>query len=394
MTKVALRARSARWAGGAFRRSAGFVALMALPFASQAQQIRSSVVLGGVRVRYAEAVDLDAITLSPAVTLQSGANVLGLTSTISRPTVGSWSAQAMLSGAAFKLIGRRFAAEVGANAGGSTSGDGARTGSAQGLVRAHALVDWWGAWAGVGAGSSWDGAAWRPTQVGELGAWAQWNAYGATLSWSPITANDSVRYADALLSLRWRGRRVELDGTLGHRDAASLALTGSGPVDWASASASYRMSDRFAIVVGAGTYPLDLLQGFPSGRFASLGVRLTGPGSGPSPEFARGTEEVRRDRLARTGVSALKVRRLSAGRFELRVRASGASTIELTGDLTGWEATSMRAEPDGWWVLVLDGDPGTYEFTVRRDGGAWLVPPGTVERRDEFGGVSGVLRLR
>ena len=53
----------------------------------------------------------------------------------------------------------------------------------------------------------------------------------------------------------------------------------------------------------------------------------------------------------------------------------------------------MRAEPDGWWVLELAGEPGTYELTVRRDGGEWLVPPGLIERRDEFGGVAGLVTL-
>jgi hypothetical protein len=68
--------------------------------------------------------------------------------------------------------------------------------------------------------------------------------------------------------------------------------------------------------------------------------------------------------------------------------------MEVTGDLTGWEPVEMRAEPDGWWVVALAGEPGTYEVTVRRDGGAWLVPPGLRVRRDEFGGESGLLTLR
>lgn len=367
---------------------------MTTPSLSLAQQVRSSVVLGGVTVRYADAIDMNAVTLSPAVTLRSGANVLGATATVSQPTLGGWGAQAMLSGSAFTRVGRSFAAEAGANVGGSTSGDGARTGSGQALVRAHLLVDRWGAWLGGGAGASWNGAQWQPTQVGEAGAWAQWNAFGATLSWSPIAANDSVRYSDLSLSLRWRGRRAELDGTLGHRDASANMRAATEAASWVSATASYRLSDRFAAIAGAGTYPLDLLQGFPSGRFASLGLRLTGPGSGPSHEFARQADEVARERLVRAGVSAIRVRRVSAGRFELRLRASGASKLELTGDLTGWEPATMRAEPDGWWVLPLDGEPGTYEITVRRDGGPWLVPSGLSERRDEFGGVSGLVTLR
>ena len=54
----------------------------------------------------------------------------------------------------------------------------------------------------------------------------------------------------------------------------------------------------------------------------------------------------------------------------------------------------VRAEPDGWWMIALVGEPGIHEVTVRRDGGPWIVPPGLVERRDEFGGVSGIVTLR
>lgn len=383
-----------RWADGALRRSVGFVALVCLPLVVDAQQVRSSVVLGGVRVRYAEALDLSAVTLAPAVTLQSRTGVLGANGTISQPSTGGWSAQGLLAGSSYRQLGRRFAAEGGANAGGSASGDGTTTGSGQVLARGHMLFDWAGAWIGAGLGSSWNGVAWQATQVGEVGAWTQWNAVGLVASWSPTAANDSVRYADMLLSVRWRGRRLELDGTLGHREGSARPTGVNDPSDWVSASASYRLSDRLAAVFGAGTYPLDLLQGFPAGRFVSFGVRLTGPGRGAAPEFARGTDEVAADRRLRTGVSATLVRRLDDQRVELRFRASGAERLEITGDLTGWAPVAMRAEPDGWWRVVLAGAPGTYEFTVRRDGGDWFVPPGMVEHRDEFGGIAGVVTLR
>lgn len=389
----ALSALETRRAGGALWRSVGFVALSLLSAALPAQQVRSSVVIGGVRIRYADAFEVSALTLSPALTLQSGANVFGANATLSQPSLGAWSGQLTLAGSTFRPIRGAFAAELGGNGGGSTSGDGTRTGHAQVLGRAHLISARFGAWAGAGAGSSWNGASWQATRVGELGVWGQRDAIGALVSWSPIVASDSARYADLLLALRWRGRRLELDGTLGHRSGPARAAGVSDPDAWTSLSASWRVSTRMAIVASGGTYPLDLLQGFPSGRFASVGVRLTGPGSGPSPEFARAPEDIERDRLVR-GVSALRIRRVAANRFELRLRASGTARMEITGDLTGWEPVAMRAEPDGWWMIALDGEPGTYEITVRRDGGAWLVPPGLRVRRDEFGGVSGLLTLR
>lgn len=389
----ALSAMESRWAGGAQWRSAGFVALSLLAAALPAQQVRSSVVLGGVRVRYADAFEVSALTLSPALTLQSGANVFGVNATVSQPSVGAWSGQLNVAGSTFRAIRGAFAGEFGGNGGGSNSGDGTRTGHVQVHGRAHLVSSRLGAWLGAGAGSSWNGDTWQANRVSEFGIWGQGDALGALVSWSPIVANDSVRYADLLLAARWRGRRLELDGTLGQRSGAARAMGVADPDTWASLSASWRVSARTAIVASGGTYPLDLLQGFPSGRFASLGVRLTGPGSGASPEFARAPADVERDRLVR-GVSALRVRRMAANRFEVRVRASGAARMEVTGDLTGWEPVAMRAEPDGWWVIALSGEPGTYEVTVRRDGGAWLVPPGLRVRRDEFGGESGLLTLR
>ena len=404
MTGRARRGTSTTQAGGALRRSAGFVALasafasafaipLLAPTVLSAQQVRSSVVLGGVRVRYADALDVDAITASPAVTLQSGLSLLGANATVSQPMLGTWSAQGALSGSFFRPVNRVLSAELAANTGGSASGDGTRTGNAHAMARAHLAAARAGAWLGAGGGFAWNGFAWQGTRATEFGAWLQGDATSAVASWSPIVANDSVRYVDAVLALRWRGSRVELDGTLGHRSGTARP---SGLADlrgWASMSASLRFSDRVAIVAGGGSYPLDLLQGFPSGRFVSLGIRFTGPGSGPSPEFARNVDEVGRERLVRAGITALRVRRTGTDRYEIRMRASGANRIEVSGDITGWESTAMRAEPDGWWSLVVEAGAGISELTVRRDGGPWLVPPGLVERRDEFGGVSGVITL-
>lgn len=359
-----------------------------------AQQVRSSVVLGGVRVRYADALDVNAFMLSPAVTVQSGAGVLGASGTFSQPTLGPWSAQGQLSGSYFRSFASPFAFEAGGVAGGSTANDGTHTGHAQAVVRGHLTTARSGAWVGGGAGRAWNGAAWQPTRVAEIGVWMQGEIIGLVASHAPTVANDSVRYADTQLSLRLRGARFELDGLLGHRGGTARATGLDDPTGWGSVSASLRVSERIALVASGGTYPLDLLQGFPSGRFVSMGVRLTGPGSGPSPEFARSASELERDRLLRAGIGALGVRRVAQDRYELRLRAGGAARVEVTGDLTGWEPVAMRAAPDGWWTLVLDGAPGTYELTVRRDGGAWVVPAGLVERRDEFGGVSGLITLR
>ena len=148
-----------------------------------------------------------------------------------------------------------------------------------------------------------------------------------------------------------------------------------------------------AIVASGGTYPLDLLQGFPSGRFTSLGLRITGPGSGPAPAVARAAIELSQERAARNGLTSFRVRSRAARSREIRVRASGARTVEITGDFTGWSPVALSAVAEGWWFLVVDLAPGSYEMNLRIDGGAWLVPPDLPTRRDEFGGVSAILTV-
>ena len=165
------------------------------------------------------------------------------------------------------------------------------------------------------------------------------------------------------------------------------------PGTWGGLSASVRISPRMAIVASGGTYPLDPLQGFPSGRFTSLGLRITGPGSAPAPAVARAAIELSQERAARNGLTSFRVSSRAARSREIRVRASGARTVEITGDFTGWSPVALSAVADGWWIFVVDLAPGSYEMNLRIDGGAWLVPPELPTRRDEFGGVSAILTV-
>ena len=397
MPSGALRALTLCVAGGACRRSAGFVAfagvLLGFPVAAAAAQVRTSAVVGGVNVHYGDAIEVNALTLSPTVTARLQRFLLSASGTYSRPSGGDWSAQGALSGSWFRPVGGPFAAELGASSGVARAAASPGTGRSDLFARLHTVNAFGGAWAGAGLGSSDDGVAHRTARTGELGAWAQWNALTAVVSWTPVSVAGDVEYQDLEFVAQWRGRRTEVDATLGHRSGLRSLDSLSSPAGWMNLNASWRIADRVALVGAAGSYPRDPQQGFPSGRFVSFGVRLTGPGTGAAPEFARTEEESAREQLARGAMSALSVRRRDDG-YEIRVRASGARTMELTGDLTGWDPVAMRAEPDGWWSIVVTAEPGTYEVSIRRDGGAWLVPPGLVEHRDEFGGRAGVLALR
>jgi hypothetical protein len=81
------------------------------------------------------------------------------------------------------------------------------------------------------------------------------------------------------------------------------------------------------------------------------------------------------------------------GSVVIRIMAPNAWVVEISGDFNGW--APMRLEPtgDGSWTGRLQLPRGNYEMNLRVDGGDWIVPPGLLPLKDEFGGSVGLLVL-
>lgn len=77
----------------------------------------------------------------------------------------------------------------------------------------------------------------------------------------------------------------------------------------------------------------------------------------------------------------------------MRVIAPGARTVEISGDFNGWSPMLLQSTGDGFWTGRLRLAPGKYEMNLRIDGGPWIVPPGLLPLKDEFGGSVGLLIL-
>jgi 1,4-alpha-glucan branching enzyme len=76
----------------------------------------------------------------------------------------------------------------------------------------------------------------------------------------------------------------------------------------------------------------------------------------------------------------------------LSARAPGAASVEVTGDFTNWSPVRLVPAANAeWWSVTLPLRPGKYQMNLRVDGGKWLVPPGVLSMRDEFGGTVGLL---
>jgi hypothetical protein len=67
--------------------------------------------------------------------------------------------------------------------------------------------------------------------------------------------------------------------------------------------------------------------------------------------------------------------------------------VEISGDFNGWVPMNLEGRGDGSWTARLQLAPGNYEMNLRVDGGEWIVPPGLLPLKDEFGGSVGLLVL-
>ena len=77
----------------------------------------------------------------------------------------------------------------------------------------------------------------------------------------------------------------------------------------------------------------------------------------------------------------------------IRLDAPKASRVEISGDFTQWQPVALSRGADGRWSVTQSIPRGTYQVTMRIDGGVWVAPPGILTSRDELGAVVGILSI-
>ncbi|MGH7460731.1 MAG: glycogen-binding domain-containing protein, partial [Longimicrobiales bacterium] len=189
------------------------------------------------------------------------------------------------------------------------------------------------------------------------------------------------------LSAGWKTTGIELDATAGHRAGERLPVLGGTDKTWGSVNVVAWVKPWAGLVAGAGTYPVDLTQGFPGGHFVTLGARFR---ASPRKQVMPAPIVQNGEALAATGaITAFEAVPSLNGFTTLRIRAPGAAGVEIMGDFTDWQPLSLK--PGGWWTATLRIKPGTHQMNARINGGDWFVPPGLSVLKDEFGGSVGIL---
>jgi hypothetical protein len=348
---------------------------------ASAQHPAFSIDGGALSMQYADSIDANAIAVTPSLWIDSRRASLAAVATLSEFSGGGWSAQGSADGSLFTPGRGLLLGEFGATAGGSTRNDASRTGQILGIARAHFSTDTRGVWVGAGLGGTWDGVEWRNVRQGEAAAWIKSSNAGASLSATPIVVDDSIRYTDVQVAGALSFSRVDLDASAGFRGGSRLPTLGGTAKSWGSATVTGWLTSRIALVASAGTYPVDLTQGFPGGRFVSLSIRFG----------SRRFSPVEEPKLEPLSKNAFALRNVTGDLRELRIRAPGAARVEIMGDFSDWKAVGLQPEGNGWWSARLPIKHGIHELNMRIDGGSWTVPAGLPKKSDEFGGSIGVL---
>jgi hypothetical protein len=367
-------------------------AVVLLASSLSAQRVTSSVDVSGTGVWYADSIRATGTTVAPAIRVDWPSATLAASLAASR-LGGGTSVQGAVAPSVFTPNVGPFSAELAGSFGGSTHRDGTKTGAGLGAARLYAVSSGSGAWAGVGLGATWDGSVWRRVRQTEAGVWIQRRGVTALATVNPVVVGDTLRYTDTQMAIRLPSRAFELGATGGVRGGMVGAEIGGTSRVWGSASATWWLAPRLALVANAGTYPTDFTQGFPGGRFVAFSLRLSSRRSTPavasnaSPE----TDTRRVDQAAMPGAATELAVAGTDARRTIRVRARGARSVEISGDFTRWQPHQLMRDADGWWTVSLPIARGTHQINVRIDGGAWVAPPGLLSAADEFGGVVGIL---
>lgn len=357
-----------------------------------AQRVHSSLDIGAVTLRYADTLNVSAAALTPDLSVDWERAAVQASGTFSQFSSGGWSTQGALSASLFTPTRRTLLGELAGFTGGSTHQDGTRTGQTTASGRLHTVRARWGGFVGAGGGTTWDGA-WRRLVRGELGGWVRNDAGLALVTVSPVAVNDSIRYTDAQLSLSRTLSDVDLSVLAGVRGGSQAPGVSTSTTSWASLSAVAWLNPRLGVVASGGTYPVDPTQGFPGGRFLSVSIRVATPHKRVTMKMiAEGANVVEPETAGSESlVEGFQVGQQNGGSVSLRVSARDARNVEVTGDFSGWIPVQLQRTGDGWWMAAFPLRPGQYQMNVRVDGGKWLVPPGLLSLRDEFGGSVGLL---
>jgi AMP-activated protein kinase-like protein len=331
--------------------------------------------LGASRVRYDTAAATGSVYLTPTFEWSGPLVYAALTGTATRTEGSQWSGEGRGALAAMLPLrpgSNSLRLQLAGAGGGTSTGTGYRSATAEGGATLHWSSRRGGVWAGVGAASAWAStpgtwiSAFQPT----AGAWIRPGVVTLSAGWSPFRLEGWwFNQVDGRLTAVTGPFEAEVYA--GWRGAP--AASGVKSANWAGGNVAWWATRWLAVTGSGGSYPSDLLQGLPRGRYVAVGLRLSTRHRYPLP-LASNSQIALFQSLGHAAESGV-----------FRFRVPGASRVDVVGDWTGWEPMPLERGPDGSWVMRAKLSPGTYRFSLVADGDRWVLPEGYDGVDDGYG---------
>lgn len=350
-------------------------------------QVSVTLDVGASRVAYDGFLPSAAVAVSPALRVASNAASVTARGTWLGFESGNTSVQGLLAGSVFSRAHGSWRGELAATAGASSYEGLASFAHVLARARLHFLRPGGGAWLAATLGRASYDASGHGVTAAAAGAWRGTRDLNVTLAVSGTQVADTA-YADIEASGYWQRGRLELEGSMGARGGH-----GGGHGVYGEAIATLNLSRSLATTLGFGRYPTDPIRGSVSGRYVSLGVRVTGFTPTQTPRVAPAGSQPPVVAMAGTNghlATATITVAVEATIAVLVIHAPGAATVEVMGDFTDWEPVALTRFGDSWRLATAI-PSGLRRLNVRVDGGDWSVPLGATLEHDEFGTAIGTI---
>ena len=250
-----------------------------------------------------------------------------------------------------------------------------------------------GGYAEVAIARAFDGRFWQTVLQGEAFAFVRREPVEASLTVTPMQLGFGDLLADTEGRMTWTRGRSLFGMYVGVRGGEALR----GGTAWGGVTATVPVWDELFITASVGSYPADLVQSLPAGRYVAIALRLPEgrfpplrrPPLPPAPPPRRPELPVTA-RLAMVFGPALDSTHIR----EVRAWAPGANVVEIMADFVDWIPVPLIRQPNGEWRGYYRIPPGLHRVNLRIDGKELDAPVNWPLAYDEFLGTVALVLVR
>jgi hypothetical protein len=239
-----------------------------------------------------------------------------------------------------------------------------------------------------------DGRFWQTVVIGEGRAWMRRGGLFAGFRSTAMQLGVGDVLADNEGNLEVSAGRSLINASLGVR----LGEAERGTTGWGGLTATWPMLADAWATMSIGSYPADLIQNLPSGRYVAFALRMPNgrfpafrrPPPPPPPPRPRTPEVPTTVPLSMVTGPALD----STFIREVRVWAPGAGVVELMADFVDWIPVPLIKQQNGEWRGYYRISPGLHRVNLRLDGTTIEAPLNWTIAKDDFLGSVALVLVR